>query len=146
MLTVYDDENNCFHKGRNEAEIKAKVKRATDRRLQMITDGQWRKIVGARLSREEHQVLSDSERLGVPVTSREQLTGTEVPEPDAGVGTREWWEARVKSMKTLEAVQFADKHGLQFSHDAPNPGVLCMRARNAIYHWLRQGNLPSDRS
>jgi len=64
----------------------------------------------------------------------------EAPPVDRG---QEYWESRVKAMKGQEVVRFAESLGLTFERNAPNPGVLCMRARNTIYNWLKKGNLPN---
>ena len=62
----------------------------------------------------------------------------------SGAHNLQWWEAQIKGIKGQAVVKFAVALGLKFEMIAPNPGVLCMRARNAIYHWMKQGNLPDE--
>lgn len=48
-------------------------------------------------------------------------------------------EARVREMKSADAIAACERNGLTFKREAPNPGVLGMRAKNSLYAAIRRG-------
>lgn len=79
-----------------------------------------------------------------------QAHGTPKPEPRVpppGVArfyappvTATSWEARIKTMPYSELAELLARHGVTYKLEAPNGGILTMRARNAAYNWMKQGN------
>jgi hypothetical protein len=42
-------------------------------------------------------------------------------------------------MKSADAIAACERNGLIFKREAPNPGVLGMRAKNSLYAAIRRG-------
>jgi hypothetical protein len=48
-------------------------------------------------------------------------------------------EARVREMTSARAIEVCKANSITFKTEAPNPGVLGMRAKNALYVAIRRG-------
>jgi hypothetical protein len=48
-------------------------------------------------------------------------------------------EARVREMTSARAIEVCKANNIAFKTEAPNPGVLGMRAKNALYVAIRRG-------
>lgn len=69
--------------------------------------------------------------------SRKLTPVTPVAEPDVPRETD--WESRIKVMKYGELDALCAANNVPFQREGGNPGIRCMRARNALYSALRKG-------
>jgi len=51
----------------------------------------------------------------------------------------ETWEARIRTMPYPELARLCETNGIDYKKEAPNPGILTMRARNACYNAIKAG-------
>lgn len=73
-----------------------------------------------------------------PVKPYKQTEARPVADPDR-YPQSSGLEARVREMNSAMAVAACEKNNLTFKREAPNPGVLGMRAKNALYAAIRRG-------